>query len=53
MNQEITPFDAIRQTNPEGNAFWFTRDLAKVLGHINSRHFEAVIVKAKIACIKQ
>ena len=51
MNQEITPFEAIRRTNPEGNAFWSSRDFAKVLGYINYRHFEAVIAKAKIACI--
>ena len=51
MNQEITPFEAIRRTNPEGNAFWSSRDFAKVLGYANYRHFEAVIAKAKTACI--
>ena len=51
MNQEITPFEAIRRTNPTGNEFWSSRDFAKVLGYVNYRHFEAVIAKAKTACI--
>ena len=51
MSQEITPFEAIRRTNPTGNEFWSSRDFAKVLGYVNYRHFEAVIAKAKTACI--
>ena len=51
MSQDITPFEAIRRTNPAGNEFWSSRDFAKVLGYINYRHFEAVIAKAKVACL--
>jgi DNA-damage-inducible protein D len=50
MNQEITPFEAIRRTNPAGNEYWSSRDFAKVLGYVNYRHFQAVIEKARIAC---
>jgi len=28
---EITPLEAIRQTDPEGSDFWSSRDFAKVL----------------------
>jgi DNA-damage-inducible protein D len=51
MSNEITPFEAIRRTNPAGNEFWSSRDFARVLGYVNYRHFEAVIAKAKTACI--
>ena len=51
MSNEITPFESIRRTNPAGNEFWSSRDFAKVLGYVNYRHFQAVIAKAKIACI--
>ena len=51
MNHEITPFESIRRTNPAGNEFWSSRDFAKVLGYVIYRHFEAVIAKAKTACI--
>jgi len=47
---EITPFEAIRQTDSEGSDYWSSRDFAKVLGYANYRHFLAVIEKAKIAC---
>jgi hypothetical protein len=50
MNQNITPFEAIRRTNPAGDEFWSSRDFAKVLGYVNYRRFEAVITKAKTAC---
>jgi DNA-damage-inducible protein D len=50
LEHEITPFEAIRQTDPEGSDFWSSRDFAKVLGYANYRHFLAVIEKAKIAC---
>ena len=51
MSEELTPFESIRRTNPAGNEFWSSRDFAKVLGYVNYRHFEAVIAKAKTACI--
>ena len=39
MSHAITPFEAIRRTNPAGNEFWSSRDFAKVLGYVNYRHF--------------
>lgn len=50
MSEELTPFEFIRRTNPAGNEFWSSRDLAKVLGYVNYRHFEAIIENAKTAC---
>ena len=50
MSNEITPFEAIRRSNPAGNEFWSSRDFARVLGYTDYRNFEAVITKAKTAC---
>ncbi len=50
MNNDITPFEKIRRTNPAGNEFWSSRDFARVLGYVNYRHFQAVIEKARTAC---
>jgi len=50
MNNDITPFEEIRRTNPAGNEFWSSRDFARVLGYVNYRHFQAVIEKARTAC---
>ena len=50
MSNEITPFEAIRRTNPAGNEYWSSRDFARVLGYVNYRHFLAVIEKARTAC---
>ena len=47
---QITPFEAIRRTNPQGGEFWSSRDFARVLGYVNYRHFQAVIEKARTAC---
>ena len=29
MSDEITPFEAIRRTNPAGNEYWSSRDFAR------------------------
>ena len=50
MSHEITPFEAIRRTNPTGNEFWSSRDFAKVLGYADYRNFQAVIESARTAC---
>lgn len=50
MSREITPFEAIRRTNPAGNEFWSSRDFARVLGYNDYRNFEAVVQKARTAC---
>ena len=50
MSNEITPFEAIRRTNPAGNEFWSSRDFAKVLGYADYRNFQAVVESARTAC---
>ena len=51
MSKEIPPFEKIRRINPSGNEFWSSREFAKVLNYANYRHFQAVIEKAKMACL--
>jgi DNA-damage-inducible protein D len=43
-------FERIKRTNEAGVEFWSSRDLATVLGYNDYRNFEAVVVKAKLAC---
>jgi DNA-damage-inducible protein D len=50
MRNEITPFEAIRRTNPAGNEFWSSRDFTKVLGYADYRNFQSVIEFARTAC---
>ena len=45
-----SPFDAIRQTRPDGSEFWSARDLCKVVEYETWRNFAAAIDRAKIAC---
>lgn len=53
MGNEITPFEVIRRTNPEGNEFWSSRDFAKALGYADYRNFLSVIESARTACFKR
>ena len=43
-------FEAIKKIDANGNEYWSSRDLAKVLEYVDYRHFLAVIEKAKTAC---
>ena len=43
-------FESIRKTNQYGQDFWSARDLSKILGYSEFRHFIPVINKAKEAC---
>ncbi len=57
MNKEIekktqTTFEQIKRTDENGNEFWTSRDLSKVLEYSEYRHFKPVIEKAKQACKK-
>lgn len=45
-------FEEIKQTDEEGNEFWYARALAKVLDYSDYRNFITVIEKAKTACVK-
>jgi DNA-damage-inducible protein D len=50
-NTNETIFVQIKQTDENGNEFWYSRQLAKVLEYTNFRNFTGVIKKAKQACI--
>lgn len=50
MSREITPFEAIRRTNPAGNEYWSSRDFSKLLGYADYRNFQSVIESARTAC---
>ncbi len=43
-------FEAIRSVNKHGQDFWSARELSRVLGYSEFRHFIPVINKAKEAC---
>jgi DNA-damage-inducible protein D len=43
-------FEQIRQVDENGNEFWSARDLGKVLGYSEYRHFIPVVDRAKEAC---
>jgi DNA-damage-inducible protein D len=43
-------FEAIKKTNANGDEFWSSRDLAKVLEYAEYRNFQPVIAKAVDAC---
>jgi DNA-damage-inducible protein D len=45
-----SPFDRIRQIDPDDHEFWSARDLMPVLDYIKWQNFKTVILKAQIAC---
>jgi len=47
---EYVSFEQIKQTKPDGTAFWSARDLADVLEYTQWRNFTNVIEKAMLAC---
>lgn len=46
----IETFEGIKRIDENGVEYWTSRDLWKVLGYTEHRHFLPVIEKAKIAC---
>lgn len=50
-NGHVSPFERIRRINEAGNEYWESRDLADVLEYTQYRNFEAVLEKAKLACL--
>lgn len=50
MTQHISPFDAIRKVDSQGNEYWSARDLAKILEYVLWQKFRNVIAKAQEAC---
>ncbi len=51
MPSHISPFERIKRVNETDNEYWESRDLAELLEYTQYRNFEAVIEKAKLACI--
>lgn len=50
-SNRLSPFEAIRQTDDNGNEYWSARDLGKILGYeTNFRNFQTAIRKAEEAC---
>ncbi|MDX1994053.1 MAG: DNA damage-inducible protein D [bacterium] len=45
-----TPFERIKQLDPDDNEFWSARDLMPILEYTNWRNFKTVLLKAQIAC---
>ena len=43
-------FESIRRQTEDGKECWSARDLARVLGYSEYRHFEPVIIRSKNAC---
>lgn len=48
--QPISPFDAIRRINEQGQEYWSARDLQNPLGYSKWQDFDNAIQRAKIAC---
>lgn len=48
--ETVSLFEGIKRTDENGIEYWSARDLAKVLGYVDFRNFQAVVSKAKIAC---
>lgn len=51
MGTDMTPFERIRRISLAGIEFWSSRDFFHVLGYTEYRNFEAVVEKARTACV--
>ena len=49
-NPRVSPFDAIRHTNENGEDYWSARELGPMLGYSRWQRFAPVIAKAETAC---
>jgi DNA-damage-inducible protein D len=50
LPQAESPFERIRQIDPDDLEFWSARDLMKALEYTDWRNFKSVLLKAQIAC---
>lgn len=52
-NNSASPFEAIKQTRPDGTEFWTARDLMEKLGYSNWQNFVTAIERAKMTAVNQ
>lgn len=45
-----SPFERIKQIDPDGNKYWSARDLMPILEYTRWQNFKTVLIKAQIAC---
>ena len=50
LPQAESPFERIRQIDPDDYEFWSARDLMTVLDYVSWQKFKNVLLKAQIAC---
>lgn len=46
---ETSPFDAIKQTRPDGSEFWSARAIQVLMGYVKWQRFEDAIARAKVS----
>lgn len=49
----VSPFDAIRHIDEQGNEYWSARDLHKILGYTEWRNFNNVVIKRAMESCKE
>lgn len=47
---QVSPFDAIRREDADGNEYWSARELGKLLGYTEYGKFRGAIARAEQAC---
>lgn len=50
VDMQHKTFESIRQTDADGNEYWLSRQLGRVLEYSEYRHFQPVLERAKEAC---
>ena len=51
INGQKSVFEAIKKSSDKQQEYWLARDIARILGYSEYRHFLPVINRAKEACI--
>jgi DNA-damage-inducible protein D len=51
LTGDLSSFGHIQRINSAGVEYWSSRDFAIVLGYSDYRNFEAVLGKARLACL--
>lgn len=51
IKQQHLTFESIKHQDASGNEYWNSRELSKIIGYSEYRHFVPVINRAKEACL--